>query len=598
MIVVPVVALCLLIYTLFLANRKKQEDSKTYIWYRKKISNGVITIDLYVRGFVSYIAESRLFMILISISLLFAFNILTILFHGLALIFLFLITFDFVSLLRLLIGILYLFVPNLRAGAVLVLIVVALIFFNRFRIRHADNRLEVQEYSNQDVVSRMGILVAFIGKLRSGKTLSASDVALSTEAYFYHELQAIMQVVRAYFPNFKWYMLELTFRELYDKCIFNNKEQIWLWLENEFISHTNEDTGDHLFFGYDLLREKTMQYDELRNLSILDATKVYLSAFFLYIQNTLLFTAPHVIRSGSIIDPETGIRLPGNNFFISEPVIEYQQCVYSRPFDHDFFATVKTVLVNNPMQLNFDGGVVVISEADKHYGNQHSNKAYKYDDPNANPLNSGEIEGIKIAGQLCMIEFKCFLKVFYDLQRLDDMGAKLTNIFDTVVSMDRKDAKRKNALMFYFVTPFLLWIVSKFYKLVQKRNRKTGNLLSVYFIEWLYSFLMIKDKKVINKYGYDKIRWTMIHSEDDHEEAVWYRMDKKCKNRRYATDSLSSVAYQNKINAEVGAFDLPNYPGFSVELQDVADLTHNHFINRVIEQRRDRSNNNHEEDAL
>ena len=456
------------------------------------------------------------------------------------------------------------------------LIPLALILFNRFRIRIALGRLRHYEARNCGFINELPIVSMSCGSMGKKKTTLITDMTLSQEVMFRQKAYDILQKCDMKFPYFPWICFEKELQAKFDDGTLYNLATIKDWVQD--LKERFEENYDrailynYVFWRYGLSCENGLYTED-----IFDVLTTYAQAYFIYIIECSLIVANYSVRTDNALIDSGNFPLWLTDFF---PRTFRQRSRHAKILDYDILRLGRKVIENNPHVGSFEFGVVAITEIGKERGNNLELKEKKKADDEANQKNDKFNSWLKMCRHSATVDNFPFIKVFTDEQRPESWGADARDLCDIVRIIS--STNQKLALPFYTIEEMLTeWAFNHFINLYYDfRFRRGDNTLLVHILKSVTAWLWKRNIKIYNRYAYsilklEKERGTMDGKADRRK---YYLMNAKIYRRRFATDCFSDYFNDMARNTHVG---LADYLEYATERATVAELQqqNSYFIN-------------------
>lgn len=541
-----------LIFVLFLLNQiifSNQDPEKTgftkgFLRWNNLYNNYLLKVEYFIRDYVSYLKEHKLFIFTFVFEFLFFFNFINVLLDFLGYYFVFATDFDPIIVFQFVYSTLYCLYPLLSMIPLWMFIIIFYIVFDYLRVKRALNKLCSLDYKNRDFIeNKTGVVNVISGFAGSGKTKLITDLGRSAEQLFRYNLLATLNKYQSYFSNFDFHSFETFIIENRIKGIFNNKSQIEDYIDNrksEFFELMDQEEIDvdyiiNLLFGYDF-RHYSMTFDNgLVEINFFDFLKEYASAFFYYsLENPLLFSNYSINVVSIKINVEYFPLWQYPYFSINGKELNYIGH-FSHIVNMDSLRLGKK-FNNETGILGF--GVVCFCEFNNERGNQKTNIRYKYDDYSPNPINDEMNKYLKLARHPAVIDYKSYFKLFTDMQRVGDTSLATVELAESIIFIKTKI--KKNSLFLWVFEPIICGFFANLRDRFVVKYRMSRNYYSLFYSCVL--FLLDPFKRYLerreNKFGYEKVIMDVSSGLDEvKEEQTYFLLNKKALANAYATDT-------------------------------------------------------------
>ena len=457
-----------------------------------------------------------------------------------------------------------------------VLIPLAFVLFNRFRIRIALGRLRHYEARNCGFVKELPIVSMSCGSMGKKKTTLITDMTLSQEVMFRQKALDILQKCDMKFPYFSWICFEKELQAKVEDGTIYNLATIKDWMQN-FKERFEEHYDRAIIYNYDYWRYGLSCDNGLYTEDIFDVLTTYAQAYFIYIIECSLIVANYSIRTDNRLIDSGNFPLWLTDFF---PRAFRHESRHSKILDYDILRLGKKVLENNPNVGSFEFGVIAITEIGKERGNNLELKEKKKADGETNQKNDLFNSWLKMCRHSATVDNFPFIKVFTDEQRPESWGADARDLCDIVKIIS--STNQKLALPFYTLEEMLTeWAFNKFINLYYDfRFRRGDNTLLVHVLKSITAWLWKRNISIYNRYAYavlkiEKERGTMDGKVD---KCKYYLMNAKIYRRRFATDCFSDYFNDMAKKTHVGLADYLEYATERATVEELK-LQNSYFIN-------------------
>jgi len=294
------------------------------------------------------------------------------------------------------------------------IVIFTLYILDKMRKRLAYNKLHHLEMCNRGFLNERSICMLLVGTVGKGKTTHVTDMALSTEALFRHNVRQTLLDIDMQFPHFPWIMLEKEMQREMDALRIFNLASAAKWIRHkkqEFenamycrqfykpllaqnackkdvahLTHTHykrlkckrvakQTINDYLYtnrfiFDYDFEKYGMHHDNALHVLSLWNALAEYVKAYFIYFINTSLILANYSIRTDFVQQNFDNLPRWDLDFYHKDSRLVNSRSRYCHILDFDMIRLAKKMLKNNVRANTFEFGVIAITEVGKERGNQ------------------------------------------------------------------------------------------------------------------------------------------------------------------------------------------------------------------------------------
>ena len=539
----------------------------------------------WVRSFVAFSREKRIFVKLFLGVWLLNFNILTVAIEALAYYFYFAATFDFanlyIQLYKLFIDVVIMF-----NGAPFVFwLAVAFIFFNWLGKKIGYQRLNHMEAFNCGYINSLPICSINVGLMGTGKTLTLTDMALSQEKMFRQKAFDMLLEENVKFPDFHFLRFEKDIRraiaagQVYS--LASAREYIAYLREKvayRFILHPERET---LVYGYSL--DKCKPYnDDLALYPIWTMLENYIQLYVIYIVQSSLMVTNYSIRTDAILQNEGNFPLWAVDFFKSDPNTYPFYSRHSHILDMDILRLAKTMVENSKLSGSFEFGVIGITEFGKDRGNQQTNMELKKNAPEANPKNDGFVQSLKFIRHFAEILGVCFAKFFSDDQRAESLNADNRDL--CYITAIRSKSPRQICRPFFelydiFHAAVWGWFVGVFSRY---RFNRADDTLFWYLTRKFVYFVHRHYIRTHNRFDFMQLEIEITRGKIDAEpeKGKYYLSTKKLYSNRYNTACFQEIFGERSLKTGVGIEDYREFESTTATVEELESM-HQYFTKEI-----------------
>ncbi len=572
---------------MFKENENGLEQSKGVISYKKfedKVLSKVIAWIKEEVDFILHAPLSKMFRIIFYLELAFMLNLYPLVIVFIGGIFYLSCSGNLLLLLELVFNIIVLFIDMVRVFSLPGLILLCLILFIVLRVKAAYRHLEFLESIDKNFVDKLGVVTSISGVVGSGKTWLGTDFYLTAIDVFRDKALNILNTIQLRWPTYNFFYVE-NFVKL---GAFSNHYSVKDELHKLFRTYINE-KGELIFDIEDKLHlfdvECWAYFDGLRYQSLLDNIIEYAQVYYIY--KSELGSANYSIRTSDYKKDLDHFPLYVENYFKEKcPDNDY----YSKIVDFDSFRLKKQIDENDKFKDIVCFGVFSFTELDKERGNAFENRGIKKTANEANQMNDGFNQFLKLIRHKCTIGHTCFFKMFYDGQRKNSINGDLNSIAENLIYLRSASGEDKSTLTFVsFFLQFPDFIVSFYKRFINhfRFYREDTNLFS-----YLFSKLASKCFKLLEfiskTFSYRVLELDVNHGDIDgntvkDEPASYYRLYKKV-GYRYSTDCYQFLFEDAAISSEFGLNDMPNYQDIVASREELL-RQNSYFFNELFKKR-------------
>jgi len=573
-IIAIAVAICSLIRK---KNNRYNEDTKPLKAFKKLSDKTYRPIKARIISFCSFVKEYRLYLsmkqpkpgeikepagiayweIWLFIAFV-AFNIFTIFIEAIAYYFYFAVSFDVASLfgqvykLLLDLSVVIKFIPT----PVLVLIVLLVIGVIRKKIGY--DRLYHLYAIDCGFIKERGVFSLIVAPMRKGKGKFSVSMALTRSAMFRDMAYEILLRCDLKFPYFPWINFERSLRKAMDSRAVINLATCRRFVRSKmrkFYKHREK----RYIFGYDFKRYG-LTYDNAKNIETLEEVlSNYAQAYFIYIIQSSLILSNFSIREDSLINDIGNFPIWQNDFFEIKSKEVKERSRFSHIIDYDALRLGKKLIKES--KFGFEFGVIDITEIAKERLNMLELQGLKKEDPEVNQKNDGFDDWVKMCGHSGTVDYTCFVSIYADDQREDNLSAGLREIGEILRVEDVE--KDKLAMPFFFIGELIYALSNKIMNILHKKERfnKGNNTLLYYVLHTIGAKIESHYRKVYNIFGYELFDVSVQDGakNNDSKRYKYYVFNKKDLADRYATDCLGDTLAVRILRATWGLDDQPSY---------------------------------------
>ncbi len=611
LVLLSVLALSMIIIVILLLRGKKNqnndynEDTKALRFFKRISDKSYRPVKQWLKDFVCFVGSHSKYYITWILIWSQSFNFFSILCEFFAFYFYFAVTVNpaeiFVQLYKLILDLspMYKFVP------VPVWFVVGIWIFDKIRKHRGYKVLEHHEAMNCGFINERGVFSLFVAPMRGGKNKLEVAFTLSREAMFRDMAYDIILRSDLKFPFFPWINLEKAMQAAMKKGFVYN-----LATTRKFIDFLHERFLDprimsspavtksycrkfmkklwnyryHNFvFDYDLDRYPVV-YDNAKYIeNLFDVIKDYAQAYFIYVVRSSLILSNYAIRTDGTMNDVGNLPLWDTDFF---HVDSYDVDVISRHshiLNYDVLRLGRKVAEESAFAFEF--GIIDITEIGKERLNMLESQGLKKDDDVTNQKNDGFDNWLKMCGHNATVDFTCFVSVYADDQREDQLPASVRQVGEIIRIEDNE--KGKLAMPWYFLEDTLYaFFHSRFERLHRSERFNRGdNTLPYYIAHSIMAWIEAKHARIYNTFGYELIKVSIQDGLKANEKTLhkFFISNKKDLSKRYSTDCLSDTLAVRALRASWGLDDTPSYKTERASFNETLQQN-SYFIRDITEQ--------------
>jgi len=478
-------------------------------------------------------------------------------------------------------------------------IVIIVIVFDKIRKNWAYDTLDHHEFMNRGFINGCGQATFIVGTPGTGKTTALTDMSLSQEVMFRNKALELMLKAESEFPNFPFIKLEKSLQEQFEKgSIFSLSScaKYSRHLTNIFFELYKEgEMGEckKLLFDYDF-NTYGLRFDDgskiIDFLSKVDSEhsvlEIYCKLYFIYIFQSSMIVSNYAIRSDKSFQDLGNLPLWDYDFFRTDSAhsLDRENSNVSHILDWDCLRIGKKMIEKNTKSNAFEFGVIVITEIGKERGNQNDTRGLKKNDDFTNQLNDQFNNFLKLVRHSATVDNFPFIKILFDDQRPESLGADGRELCEKVVHIKEKSNPKTKLWLFRFES-IIFDFVEGHFNSFHKRYRfwRSDNTLFSYFIQNAYSKIYKYYIRLFNTFCYSEQRIELESSKLDSKvnSSKYYLSYKKIYSYRFATDAFSDYFYKKAALSKVGIDALPSFRCYRASLNELHS-EHSYLFNSLL----------------
>ena len=202
-----------------------------------------------------------------------------------------------------------------------------------------------------------------------------------------------------------------------------------------------------------------------------------------------------------------------------------------------------------------------------------------------NQKNDGFDDWVKMCGHLATVDFTCFVSIYCDDQREQNLPASLREVGE--ILRVEKNEKDLLAMPGFFIEEIYHKIASTLLEKLHKKCRynQGGNSLLYYILHTILSKMENYYQRVYNIFGYEEMTVSVQDGVQDNEKKnhKFYISNKKDLSKRYSTDCMSDILAVRTLRAMWGLDDVEKYSSERATADEIKKQN-SFFINRITEQ--------------
>ena len=562
------------------ANNNYGEFTKPYrgfMWFKAKVLNPVCK---YLRELYKFFLSNKIYSLFSIIIFLLSTNICSIIISFFAYYFCFCDTFDVLSLavqiykLSVDMIILYNTLP------LFIWLFIAWKIFDKITRSAGYKRLLRQSSSNEAVIRMLGLVNYIIARMRGGKTKLASAMAVVSAKVMRSDAMNNMLEVHSWFPNFPFelFIQDLS-SQIKNKCIYS------LDSTEFFISYKQkkfEQSKDiSLIYNYDISNFNTSFDTGAVIISLFEALNIFAKSYLVYTEPTL-FIGNYSVRElhkltskGNM--PKWDFNLYKRpSFDVSDP----SDSEYSYILDHDALRPGKKMGDDASIYGTIEYAIICEAEINKERGNKLDSDEQKKSDSSCNLKNDLFDKHLTMMGHAAMINYKCFIKMFTDGQRISGWNAAGREVSQIIEISDSSDEKL--ALPCFWYRDMIYRLCLSWHKsFVSSHWYYNGNrTLFCFFIDNILSVFCNYGKRIYETFGYRLTHLLLSEGTEEGEKVpvLWYSQNTLEHGGLYATDSYAQMFRQYTRRSGRGLNSFPRDRALKPSLATMRKYQHSFFM--------------------
>ena len=278
------------------------------------------------------------------------------------------------------------------------------------------------------------------------------------------------------------------------------------------------------------------------------------------------------LREDNVLESIDNFPVWDFDFFSRDPYLIDENSYYSKILDFDILRRGKKVVPLNELADTFEFGVCVITELDKERGNSLDTKELKKVAETANQKNDLFNYSLKMGRHPSTIDFKPYVKFYFDLQREMKVDADLREVCGEILTISEVESSCL-AMPLFFIEEFLYGLFMPRFNDVYETYRfwHGNNTLVMYLLKKVCTSFHNYYQRIYNVYGYDVNHLDITNGKMDAEpvKKEFYIFRKKDLARRYCTDSHSDVYRKASLKRSYGLIDYPEYSSERATLEEL-----------------------------
>lgn len=568
-------------------------DSKPLKIY-KKIENKLIHPGIsFIKNYITYLKENRVFLIIWCCTFALYFNFFTIDIEILAYYFYFMTSFDVLNVFLQVYKLVLDLIPMIRFVPVPLWIILTIYLFQIIRKKRALRFLEKAEKKNQDFISKIGLSGMICGTMGKGKTTLLTDMGLSLTTMFRNKAFELILENDLKFPNFPYAVFESEIKRAMEYHQIYNLATCRIWVrkkEARFLKNQKKEKC----FDYEFSKYGLTYYNGAKEITLFEMLENYVQLYFIYVVQSSLLITNYAIREDVVLDDLGNFPKWNFDFFNTNPEHMQAYSRHSHILDFDMLRLGKTMLKENKKRDAFEFGIVLITEGGKERGNMIDARGLKRDSDYANQLNDLFNTWLKMLRHSATVDNFPFIQVFFDEQRPESLGADIREVCDKIIFIEEKE-KRKNPLLFFKLEDLIYTKLESTFKDIyyDYRYYRSDNTLFFYLLKKIIGHYHHYYDRLKNQFSYHNLKTSSKKGtlEGEFGNSKYIISYKKIYSRRFATDAFKDYFMEKSLFSPVGINDLPVFQSENATLEEL-QLENSYFIQELMRIRRNQKEDN------
>lgn len=435
------------------------------------------------------------------------------------------------------------------------------ILFDKIRQNRAYKKLNhFVNYILGFIKTLLGVFTRIHGAPGTGKTLLMTDLTDASEQLLRSEASDIIHEVQTQFPSFPFLNLEKVIDKEREAGTLKNHYQVKHFI-NYVISLYNEVPIPENFFGY-IPEDIDADYEfnnSLYSETVFEAVRDYAQAYFIFSTKSPLSVTNYALRHDCrMIDK--GYEKVWKYESIKVDPISVRYSMYSKIINFDYFR-IKKVDVNNKQKYMYDAAVTSWTEYDKERRNQfYTNKLVK-DAVEANQLNDGSNDLLKLKRHDATIRYRLFFRGYYDCQREGSINSDVNETCETVLYIARSDKGWESSLFMWWLEPMICEAYLGWYRRINKlyRTNRAKNTLFIYIIRSIARIIFTYYTKRHNQFDYRIMKLNIDDGSEERRPFDYPLIKARAFRKKYASDCYSGFFEEDYLQANCGFDDLASF---------------------------------------
>ena len=514
----------------------------------------------WVLSFADFLNTHRYYLTIWFWAMAYAFGWIAVVMEFFAFYFFFVIKFDFSTIYRQIVKLLYDTSPMLGFVPTFVWVILGYVLFDKIRRAIGLSRLHHMEMEDRGFIAERPIVFLTVGTMGKKKTTLVTDMSLSLEVMFRDKSLERLREADMKFPYFPWINFENSIRRAMEEHLVYNLVTCEKWVRNRMRYFRNVGTP-RFIFGYDFMRYGLKYDNKMFVEDIWDVLETYAKLYFIYIMQGSLLLANFSIRTDAAIQDEGNFPIWDTDFFTRNSTTIDEESNHAHILDFDMLRLGRKVLEANMKEDAFEFGGVAITEIGKERGNALELQEIKKSTKETNQKNDLFNAWIKMVRHSATVDNFPFVKVLTDEQRPESWGADARDLCEIVHIDECSDMNM--AMPFYHLGELLHdFFFGKFIDTYTKYRFYHGDTtLSMYMLKSVVAVFHRRHTRLYNRFGFMKMDLSVEKGTQDGmvKESKYFLMPKKIYARRFSTDAFAEYFNEKALRSALGLEDLKAY---------------------------------------
>lgn len=553
----------------------------------------------FFKSYAEFLNERRMYVLAAGLIWAYNLNAITILTETFAYVFYFSVSFDILSICTQIAKLFMDLTVSVDFLPWFVWAAVGFVIFDAIRKNIGTQRLRGYESKNREFLNDHPGALFVVGKQRSKKTTTITDMALSQEAIFREKAREKLRERDLQFPFFPWINLEKVIecgiergtlptlakvrrlirylKTWFYECPGGTRKRALKMLKGRYGYNF-----DDFIFGYDYERYGLTYDDKLKESDIFECLENYAQSYWIYASPTPLIVANYAIRTDTERIDNGNFPLFDDDFFSRNSKALKEE--YCHILDYNSMRLGKLKGENDPYKDGFEIGVAVEMEHAKERGNQHTRTGTK-DSPECNQRNDLFELDVKMHGHAATIDNYTYFRMLLDDQRPDSLAADDKDLCDII--MIKKTSEAKIVMPGFAIEEAIYLIATKFFDKVYYniRNLRGDNTLFVYLLKKLYAPINKHYAGIFNRYSVYTATLRVSNGMTDElltDKGKYYLFTKKDYAARFATDGIKEFYDKKALRSKYGLNDFERYAELHPSCEEMKKAK-SHFYDQLFD---------------